>query len=71
MAANWTFLIPFFKSKGYHLYVWDVKKFVAIQPEGPAASHDGPNPYPYGRRFYKTEEELDFYYIEVGTVYQV
>ena len=65
MAANWTFLIPFFESKGYYPYVWDPAKYVAVQPDRPGPSRTR-DPYPYGRRFYDSEEELDFYYIEVG-----
>ena len=55
--AKWTFLSPFFASKGYFLYLPDEKTGYACPPEIPPPQCRMKNAYPYGRCVYKSEQE--------------
>ena len=58
-AANWTFLAPFFRSRGYYPYLWDAEKCVAVPPTVPKPPEEGEG-YPYARRVYSEGTDLEF-----------
>ena len=66
-AANWTYLAPFFRSCGYYVYCWDPQKAIAVPPIIPEPAQMG-EVYPYGRRVYDKETDLEFYSICVRLV---
>ncbi|KAF6753300.1 other/AgaK1 protein kinase [Ephemerocybe angulata] len=62
-AKRWSFLGPFFRSHGYHLYQIDPQTKQAeapASPSAPGASSEPQDPYPYARRAWVEDEELSF-----------
>jgi hypothetical protein len=58
-AANWIFLVPFFRSHGYYPYGWDAEKCLAVPPTIPEPPQE-PEAYPYARRVYNKGTDLEF-----------
>ncbi|RXW12739.1 hypothetical protein EST38_g13116 [Candolleomyces aberdarensis] len=65
-AKNWIYLAPFFAPHGYHLYVLPRGTHAVRPPASPKASQD--DTYPFARRVYTHERELDFYKIQFTNV---
>lgn len=71
-GCMWAFLGPFFASHGYHLYESSFERGLFAKPPSKIQpfSKDDLDPYPYARRIYCDEEELNFSALQVSSSYQ-
>ncbi|KAF8529090.1 other/AgaK1 protein kinase [Hysterangium stoloniferum] len=63
--AAWKFLEPFFISRGYYPYQYRERTWICLHPN-PTGPRRHPSPsYPYARRAYDTDEEVEFGFVSL------